>query len=427
MKKNRLLFISRRWFSGRKGSSGSLRTGLAVAGLAMGVAALIVVMGVMNGLQGGYIDSILEISSFHIRVVLPQATGGDRGTGAAESALAAVRAVPGVRSVLPFRETHVMALGPSGRELALSLALLPDDAAARDPGLADALGLQGTASLSPDDGILLGAEAAAALGAWPGSTLRLLGFSSSEEEGLGATSAELSLAGTFKSGYWEFDVGKAYLGQGSMSAGTLMPSGAPTVLGIKLDNRYADRQALARIAALPMIPEGAATSWREYNRSFFGALRTEKIVMLLLVGLIFAVVGVNIAYAMKRAVAVRMQDLAVLRAVGLEAGAIRDIFLVEGFTVGASGAAIGTAAGLLVAANVNPILAAAQRLAAVFSAGSFPGGITASFYLDRVPVRIQTAETAFIALAAVAAAAFAAGSAASRAVMPSPAEVLRNE
>lgn len=423
MKKHRLLLVSRRWFSGRKGSSGSLRTGLAVAGLAMGVAALIVVMGVMNGLQGGYIDSILEISSFHIRVVLPQDAGAD-GT---EAARAAIRAIPGVRSVLPFRETHVMALGPSGRELALSLAFLPEDAAALDPSLAKALGLQSTAGLPPADGILIGSEAGAALGAWPGSTLRLLGFSSSEEEGLGATSADLNLAGTFKSGYWEFDVGKAYLRQGPLSAGTLMPAGAATVLGIKLDNRYADRQALARIAALPMMPEGAATSWREYNRSFFGALRTEKIVMLLLVGLIFAVVGVNIAYAMKRAVAARMQELAVLRAVGLGSGAIRDIFLAEGLTVGASGAAIGTATGLLVAANVNSILAAAQRLAAVFSAGSFSGGITASFYLDRVPVRIQTAETAFIALAAVAAAAFAAGSAASRAVLPSPAEVLRNE
>lgn len=417
MKRERLLFVSRRWFSGRIGSSGSLRTGLAVAGLAMGVAALIVVLGVMNGLQGGYIDSILEISSFHIRVSLPRGT--DPGT-----ALDAIRALPGVRSVLPFEETHVMALGPSGRELALSLTMIPDDAAMRDPGLVKALGLQGASALAAPEGVLIGAEAAANLGAYPGSSLRLLGFTSSEEEGLGAVSAELPLAGTFKSGYYEFDVGKAYLRRG----GSALPGGmGSAVLGVKLDNRFADRQALARIAALPMIPQGAARSWRDYNRSFFGALRTEKIVMLLLVGLIFAVVGVNIAYAMKRAVAARMQELAVLRAIGLGPGSIRDIFLAEGLTVGASGAAMGVAAGLLVAANVNRILEAAQRVGQLLSQAAPAGGISAAFYLDRVPVRISAAETAFIALAAVFASAVAARTAAARAVMPSPAEVLRNE
>jgi lipoprotein-releasing system permease protein len=101
------------------------RAVLAAAGIAAGVAALIIVIGVMGGLQKGYIDSILEISSFHLRVSSPEPLG--------QSSLSALRSIQGVRSALRFKETQVLAIGPSGSTMSLSLRAFEPGSEAFDP------------------------------------------------------------------------------------------------------------------------------------------------------------------------------------------------------------------------------------------------------------------------------------------------------
>ncbi|HRY73912.1 MAG TPA: ABC transporter permease, partial [Spirochaetia bacterium] len=173
------------------------------------------------------------------------------------------------------------------------------------------------------------------------------------------------------------------------------------------------------------------------NRSFFGALRTEKTVMMLLVGLIFAVVGVNIYHAMRRSVAERMEDIALLKAVGGGAEEIRSAFVLDGLAIGGGGALAGLLLGLLVAVNVNEVFglveAAANAAAALWSrlsglsGGDFRVFSPQYFYLMEVPVRVLFPETLFVVAAAVASAAAAAGAAASRVASLEPAEVLRYE
>ena len=98
-------------------------------------------------------------------------------------------------------------------------------------------------------------------------------------------------------------------------------------------------------------------SWRTYNKSFFDALFMEKLMMMVLVGLIFIVVGFNVYHSLRRSVHERMEEIAVLKAVGVPPGRIQAIFVLEGLIIGVSGALGGLVAGLLVAMNVNGVFA----------------------------------------------------------------------
>ena len=129
-----------------------------------------------------------------------------------------------------------------------------------------------------------------------------------------------------------------------------------------MKDRYEDYRVKKKIETLLPVESNGILSWRDYNRSFFGALRTEKSVMMLLVSLIFVVVGINIFHAMRRTIAVKMADIAVLKALGASNSDIRRIFSGDGILVGAGGAAAGTALGLVLLANINQLLDVAATI-----------------------------------------------------------------
>ncbi len=424
------LFAAARWgFSSRRRMS-LRRATLAAAGIAAGVAALIIVIGVMGGLQKGYIDSILEISSFHLRISSPGPID--------DSAMTALRSIKGLRSALRFKETQVLAIGPSGTTMSLSLRAFEPDSESFDPGLAAALGLSEGEKLPQPKGLSLGKEAAAALGADPGSTIRLFGMKQTEDEGVVPIALEMGVQSLFDSGYYEFDSTMAFLSYEEGKTIEQLFDSSDWTVGIKLDKRFDDQRMIAAISAALGQGERKIVSWREYNRSFFGALRTEKTVMMLLVSLIFVVVGINIFHSMKRNIAGKMADIAVIKSFGASDADVRSIFLLDGLWVGVGGALAGAALGLLAAYNVNPIveafssfLKAAAALLRWMGIGG-PGGnyrlfSPAHYYIDRIPVSISGGELIFIVALAVASTGIAAFAAARRVSAASPSEVFRNE
>lgn len=424
-----LLFAAFRWgFSSRRRMSLSAMI-LASAGIAAGVTALIVVLGVMGGLQQGYIDSILEVSSFHLRVTLEK--------DCPPETLQAIRSLPGVSSALPFREAHLLATGPSGSTLTLNVRALPMGSEFYDPSLVAALGFPKESPLPRRNALILGKEAAAYLGVDPGAEVEILGMSQNAEEGVVPVKARMRTGPSFSSGYYEFDSGLGFVDlEADSPLKGAFSSAAPTI-GIKLKDRFADYRAAAAIVKL--LPAGAEIlSWRDYNRSFFGALRTEKTMMMLLISLIFIVVGINIFHAMRRVIASKMADIAVLKACGATDRDIRLIFVAEGLTVGLAGAAIGAALGLVLCANINAILetlAGAMRTMAAglaslglgSGAGDYRLFSPSYFYIDKIPVSISTPELLFITATAVASTVLAAFSAASKVSEAKPSEVFRNE
>ncbi len=397
--------------------------------MAVGVAALIVVLGVMNGFQGGYIDSILEVSSFHIRI-----------DGLAEEnpleVSRSIGSIEGIRSALPFRDLRCLCSSATRSATVISLRSLPADAFTRDPGMASALKLSDHAMPGKDQ-VLLGSELARRLDVSVGDVITLLTVVTDPEQGAQTKSATVTVAALFRSGYLEFDSNLALVDFVTSDRLTAPTYGGKIVYGVKLDNRYADARAQTEISAKTGIASIRMQSWRAFNKAFFGALRMEKTVMMLLVGLIFLVVGVNIHHAMRRNVAQKTIEIAVLRAMGGRAADIATVFLLDGIAVGLAGAALGLAAGLAIVYNINGIFELAGSVASMFMGllARFTGGQVGDyrifspryFYILDVPVRVSFAETAFIAFAAIASSAIAAGSAASRLSRLDPAQVLRYE
>lgn len=431
-----ILYLSRRWFSSRRAQGGTAGSLLAAAGIGIGVAALIVVLGVMNGFQLGYIDSILEAGSFHVRIEASPGSSLDEGLARA------IASLPETRSVLPFAESHVLLLSSQGSALPLKLRLLPRDAASRDPGMAKALGLPETGEgglFSSGPGLVLGSELARYLGIRAEDNVELVLVSADVEEGMETRRLQLPVTALFRSGYYDFDFGLGLLPFDE--APELLAKGSfPLVYGVKLKDRYRDAEFAAPVKSL-LVGRGLGAyrieGWREYNRAFFGALRTEKSVMMMLVGLIFVVVGVNIYHAMRRTVAERTEDIAVLRALGAGSGALKTVFVLDGLAVGLSGALAGLILGLLIAINVNEVFGIVEALVnAVLGvlgrvlgggAGGFRIFSPQYFYLMEVPVRVLFPETLFIVTAAIASAAGAAGIAAGRLAALEPAEILHYE
>jgi lipoprotein-releasing system permease protein len=410
----------------RRAGGGSPSPLLSILGIAVGVLALTVIIAVMNGFQLGFIENILEISSYHVRVrgFPPEET---------EALRERLEKAPGVLAALPFREFQALVRGERNRQAGLMIRALPPDAPELDRGMASKLEFEaGSFNISRDGTILLGTELARSLSIRLGDSITI--FSVDDLfGGTGTGENNFTVTGIFRSGYYDYDMGLAFV---NLEA-ALSVSQAPPLLGVKLRNRWQDAAALENLAAA--APGTVLSSWRDYNRSFFGALRTEKLFMFILVGLIFIVVGLNIFQAQRRAVLERREEIGLLRAVGAGDLAVRMIFTWDGFLIGLIGAGTGAALGLLIAANISPVFGLVEDLInrcrdlANYLFGSFSGTGNFAvfsptvFYIKEIPSRIIPHEVFLIFMFGFLSALLAAWFASGRVSRTKPAEVLRDE
>jgi lipoprotein-releasing system permease protein len=406
---------------------------LSILGVAVGVMTLTVVLGVMNGFQLGFIESIVEISSYHLQLRAPGGAPLD------PAALAAARALPEVTAVVPFAEEQVLVEGSFQRPRACLIRAVPPDLLTQDPSQARMLRIDaGSFSLDAPGSVVIGSELAAIIGVRVGDRVSLVSVAA--EGGRPAPRRALfTVRGTFRCGYYDYDAGLAFVSLGSAP----LIGGSRTALtyGVKIADRFADAEAARRISAA-LGPGTRVESWRAFNRSFFDALFMEKLMMMVLVGLIFVVVGFNIHSSLRRSIREKVEEIAVLKAVGVPPRSLQYAFVAEGAAIGGIGALTGMIAGLLVAANINGLFALVElvvnalRRAALFAASPFLGGASREgftifsplyFYLTEVPSRVLFPEAFFVASFAVLACLLASYGA-SRAVAGfRPAEVLRYE
>ena len=166
----------------------------------------------------------------------------------------------------------------------------------------------------------------------------------------------------------------------------------------------------------------------------------EKMVMMMLIGLIFIVVGVNIFHGLKRTVVERSDEIALLRSLGANPFAIRRIFIVDGILIGISGGGLGLLLGLAVSKNINVVFSVIERIGnwvlGLFSGLTAPMArgfsqvevfSTQYFYMQEVPSTIPFIEVFFIVGFALITSAVAAYGASKKITEINPAEVLRNE
>ena len=417
------------WFvAGRFGNVDSrgrsaLTSMLAALGIAFGVLALIVILSVMNGFQMGYIESILEVSSAHIRVTGP------------ESDIGRIRSLPGVRTVSAFTEAKTLMQGAYGSQQGALVRAVDPRIRDTDEGFAKSAKIvEGSFDLSRPRTIVLGCELARMLSVGVGDSVSLLAVSGSASTDLVPADADLVVTGLLKTGYYAIDNSFSFV---SRETGDRLFGHENTVLaGVKLANPDADREFLFRLAA--DFPNLKAESWRSYNRAFFGALRVEKNMLLFLVILIFLVVTVNIYNSMRKSVYERREEISVLNALGAPPRDIRLVFIMNGLGIGLAGGMLGLISGLFISVRINDVFAFAEEAingVNLFVAAllEIPPGQTFTlfspeyFYMDAIPVRILFPEVLFVFLFGSLSAAFAAWLASRAITKLKPAEVLRYE
>jgi lipoprotein-releasing system permease protein len=415
----------------------------AILGIFTGVLALTLILAVMNGFQLGFIESIVEISSYHVRVEpLPSDAAGD-------SLAERIRQVSGVVSVIPFREIQGIARGNRDAQQGAVVRGVPPEALEMDKGMAEKLEFtDGSFNLDRDNNIILGVELARRLGIRVGEEMTMVSLSGFFPEDTEEGDYRFTVTGIFRSGFYEYDLGWAFIN--STAAGNI-GSDVPLSLGIKFRSRWQDErgmEAIRQLGEYKTLREQAGTeimrSWRDYNRAFFGALRTEKLLMFILVGLIFIVVGLNIFQAQRRVILERREEIGLLRALGGSSRAVRFIFVWDGFIIGIIGATLGIVLGLLIAGNigafftilegiVNFFIGLLNNLAIFFGrSGSimdenFAVFSPAIFYIKTIPSRIIPYEVILVFLFGLFSALLAAWFASGKVSRTNPAEVLRYE
>jgi lipoprotein-releasing system permease protein len=408
MKLNWIWFIATRYIFRKQKKSPS--PVLSIVGIATGVFALIVIIAVMNGFQLSFIESILEISSYHLRLGnLPAGPFTEQSDGAGRTR-AELLAIPGIEAVVPFQEFKGLIRGNRGGQQAVNVRGLTADAPSLDPAMAARLEFEsGSFDLGDGRNVLLGAELARRIGVRDGDEVTLFSipaiFSGGDDDEAGRRT--FTVTGIFRTGFYEYDTGWAFIT--IENAGAFSDTGP--VWGIKLKNRFHDQKTRELIKHSPVdTGEADISTWRDYNRSFFGALRTEKLFMFILVGLIFIVVGLNIYQAQRRAVLEHREDIGLLRAIGGGERAVQMIFVCDGAIIGFTGAAIGLALGLLVALHiplfftiiekmVNGVIDLVNIIAGFMNADVVDGFAffsPAVFYIKEIPSRVIPQEVVMI-------------------------------
>lgn len=345
LKYNWVHFVSRRFSKvDRKGAS-AVTTRLASLGICFGVMTLITVVSIMNGFQRSFIDAILEVSSYHLRV-----TGITAEQSEAFSTF--LQNEKTVKAFAPFYEAQALLKGRNGKESAALIRAVPADLYSKDEGFRKQFNIiGGDFDISSSDTILVGTEMARATGVRLGSEICLYALSGGNDVDLYSSNRVFTVTGIFHTGYADLnasysfcslEIGKKYFGKD-----------AKMIYGIKLLDSDKNSRIINKIQTA--FPECNVQSWRDYNRSFFGALQVEKNMLMLLVFLIFLVVGINIFNGMRRMVYERREEISVLSAFGGQPSRIQSIFIVQGLLTGVYGAVPGLALGLLLSVNMSGI------------------------------------------------------------------------
>jgi lipoprotein-releasing system permease protein len=315
---------------------------IAVLGIAVGVMALFIALGLMTGLQGEIRGRILGTTA-HVSVFKSRGEPFEDPTGIA----ARVAKVQGVLGAAPSLYGKALVSSPSSQAVVTIKGISGSEGKVTDllkqikEGSVDDLPPHGQGF----PGLLLGREVSTALAAGTGDIVtltiprgRLTPF------GVMPQLAKFRVAGVVQTGLYEFDAGWGWISL--LEAERLLASsGAGTVLvEARLQDMYAVDDAEARI--LQAIGSGYVTSdWIETNRSLFEALQLEKIAIALTIGLIMLVAALNIVATLIIMVTEKRRSIAVLMSLGATREVIRRVFVWQGAILGAVGTLLGAAAG----------------------------------------------------------------------------------
>jgi lipoprotein-releasing system permease protein len=389
-------FISLRYLRAkRKQIFVSIITFISIAGIFLGVAALIIVLAVMNGFETDLRNKILGINS---HIVLMQYTGAMKDY---QKIMTEVEQVEGVVASTPFIFSQAM-LRNEGRTSGVILRGMSVDSAFKVINLGKmhagnieylSQGQRSTAEIGKDKatlpGIVIGKELAKNMGLMlfdPVSIISPMGIST--PMGMVPKMKKFVVVGIFDSGFYEYDSTLAYVSlrdcQDFLNLGERV-----TGIEIKVNDIYKANiiaKSLEKKLGFPFW----ARNWMEMNKNLFSALKLEKRVMFIILSLIVLVAAFNIICTLIMIVMEKNKDIAILKSMGATSASIMKIFIYQGVTIGAFGTLLGCIGGLAVALNLEKLSVSIENL---FGFKILPGDV---YYLSQLPSQVNYSDVVII-------------------------------
>ncbi len=359
--------------AGRRNAFISFISGVSMLGIAIGVAALIIVLSVMNGFQKEVRDRMLSAVA---HVELMHAAG--EGLPDWRAVAAKARDNAQVIGAAPF--IAVQALVARGDEMrgAVIRGVSPQEESTVTDIAAGLLQDNSLRQLSPGSwGIVLGSELARALGVRVGDNVTIVAPGGQvTPAGVVPRLKQLTVVGTFNSGHYEYDNTLALIH--IEDAARLFRLDGPSGVQLRLKDLHEARAVAGELSAA-LGPEYRVRDWTRTNRNWFDAVEMEKRLMFIILTLIVAVATFNLVSTLVMTVTDKRADIAILRTLGASPRSIMGVFMVQGALSGFIGTLSGVLFGLLVSFNIDVIVPAIER---ALNASFVQGNV---YLLDHVP------------------------------------------
>ena len=409
--------IARRYLRSRRNSrTASLNTVISTGGVAVGVTALIVVLGVMNGLRDDLRERIL-VANPHLRILT---FGSGLRVDDWQKVLTQVRKQPGVVAASP--EVISQAGITAGQDYGEGVNLLgfdPDTGSKSVTSLPQSI-TKGDLSFKTtkpgvDGGVLLGSRLASRLSVYPGDIVTLVPVTQAKvNPALGVAVPrfwKFEVTGLFDTGMFQYDNQFVVMSREKAQRFTGL---GDAVSGIAV--RVADPERAPEIGAALETRLGypyRALDWQTQNSSLFSALQLEKLAMGLIIFFIMVVAAFNIVGTLTMVVTDKTKEIGILRAMGLTSTAVARVFLVQGAVIGLVGTGIGLLLGL--------------SLAYVVDRSGWVRINPAIYFIDHLPVHIEWLDVGVVVLASLAIALVATVYPSRSAAALTPVEAIRHE
>jgi len=405
------LYVALRYlFSRRKQTFIYVISLMSMCGVAIGVGALVVTLGVYNGFTTDIRDKILGVNA-HAIIMSYRPEAFDNHAALADVA----RASRDVTGATPFLYTEVMLSAPDGAK-GLVLRGIDPDTAGPVITLLNRMREGGLAQLKEDGappGIIIGKELARRLGLGMGSRVNLLSHSGEKSStGFAPRIRPFKVAGVFQTGMFEYDSTLGFVTLPAARELLGLPAGRITGIELTVADLYkadAVAERLQRELGSPFY----VRHWMEMNANLFAALKLEKIGMFLVLAMVVLIASFSIVTSLVMLVMEKTRDIAILMSMGATRGMIRRIFMLQGTIIGAVGTVSGYALGITLALLLKK-----------YQFIKLPPGVYA---LDHLPVLLNPLDIAIVGGSAMILSFLATIYPARQAARLEPAEALRYE